>query len=211
MLRLLLRLQRSGSLTLALFVAMSAFAQPTTPAPKTLRNLQAAYNAESAESELYAKFAHKADIEGYGVVASLFRAIARAEEIHASYKATLITELGGTPERRETPPHLVRSTPDNLRDASEDEAYESDILYDGFAKHAKREHQLAAMRMFRLESATEPKHRALFKQALLHLADYEGPNTPIPVCPHCGFAARALKTDTCPICNTPAELFEWIK
>ncbi len=171
-------------LFLAVFTTASLFAQSTVhaAAPKTLRNLQMAYAAESREHALYQKFAHKADQEGFGLVASLFRAIGRAEEIHASKKAALIEALGGTPKTDDSP-LIVRSTRENLRDATSAETYESEIMYDGFAKHARKERQLEAMKVFRIESAAEPKHRALFEQALLHLDDYQGANTALPVCP----------------------------
>ncbi len=49
---------------------------------KTLENLQTAFNGESNANAKYLEFAKKADEEGYTKVASLFRAAARAEEIH---------------------------------------------------------------------------------------------------------------------------------
>ena len=205
------RLRRATRMLAMLCVACAVTqGAGAAPAPKTLRNLKVAYAAESREQALYLKYAHKADQEGYGVVASLFRAIGRAEEIHATKKAALIVELGGTPVMDDAP-LIVRTTRDNLRDAVSAEAFESNILYDGFARRARKEGQFLAMTLFRIESAAEPKHRALFEQALVHLADYQGANTPFPVCPGCGYAARALKTDSCPLCDTPAEEFEWIK
>ena len=54
----------------ALLLCVSAVAAPGA----TLDNLQAAYNGESNASAKYAAFAKKADEEGYGQVASLFRA-----------------------------------------------------------------------------------------------------------------------------------------
>ena len=54
------------------------------PRRSTLDNLQAAFNGESNANARYLAFAKKADEEGYGQVASLFRAAARAEEIHAA-------------------------------------------------------------------------------------------------------------------------------
>src|ERR1035437_8259983 len=78
--------------------AMSAvvFAQQATN--KTLANLQTAYNGESNAHAKYLEFAKQADSEGYGKVASLFRAAAAAEQIHLTCEAAVIKEAGTTPQ-----------------------------------------------------------------------------------------------------------------
>ena len=63
---------------------------------RTLENLQAAFDGESNARNKYLAFAKKAGEEGYGEVASLFRAAAKAEEIHANNHAVVIRKLGGT-------------------------------------------------------------------------------------------------------------------
>jgi rubrerythrin len=52
--------------------------------PETMQNLKAAYSAESNAQARYLAFAEKADAEGYGAAASLFRAAARARQIHVT-------------------------------------------------------------------------------------------------------------------------------
>ena len=61
----------------------SVFAVPS----KTLDNLQAAYNGESNPHARYLEFSKQADKEGFPSVATLFRAAARAEEVHANNHA----------------------------------------------------------------------------------------------------------------------------
>src|SRR5271157_4058600 len=80
----------------------------------TLDNLQAAYNGESNANARYLIFARKADEEGYGKVASLFRAAAKAEEIHANNHAAVIEKMGGVPVLNLEPTD-VKSTRENLR------------------------------------------------------------------------------------------------
>lgn len=67
--------------SLALAVLFSnAFAEDkatATASKTTLDNLLAAYNGESNANAKYLAFAKKADEEGYGQAASLFRAAAR--------------------------------------------------------------------------------------------------------------------------------------
>jgi rubrerythrin len=198
--------------TTLILAAFAVFVRPVAAAPtdQTLKNLQTAYATESREHLLYLEFAKKADQEGYAEIASLFRAVARAEEIHAQRKADLITALGGTAA---TDPQalVVRTTRDNLRDAMKDEAYESDMLYAGFAKRARKENLPEAEQVFRLEHAVEPQHRRLFEDALLHLEDFRDRNAAFAVCPVCGYLDSALPDHVCPNCQTPVEKFEWVK
>ena len=75
-------------------VSVVPVAPPPAPVEKTtLDNLQAAFNGESNAHARYLAFAQKADAEGYGRVASLFRATARAEQVHFERHAKLIKEL----------------------------------------------------------------------------------------------------------------------
>ncbi len=57
-------------------------------------NLRTAFNNESNAHIRYIEFAAKADGEGWRGVASLFRAAARAEEIHAANHARVLHPLG---------------------------------------------------------------------------------------------------------------------
>lgn len=89
----------------------------------TLENMQAAFNGESNAHARYLAFAAQADKEEYGEVASLFRAAARAEEIHASNHAEVIKGMGATPIARIDAPD-VKSTRENLEAAIKGESYE---------------------------------------------------------------------------------------
>ena len=70
-----------------------------------MKNLNVALNGERNAQAKYTAFAQKADQEGYGAVASLFRAAAAAEEIHGNNHEKALRKLGGTPDvKMETPP-----------------------------------------------------------------------------------------------------------
>src|SRR5579872_2421096 len=119
----------TGYLTLLLTVvvvlmAAVAGAAQTKPAAKagmtiqelqalTLQNLQAAYNGESNAHVKYLAFAQKADEEGYHGVGSLFRATARAEQIHLTNHAAVIREMGAEPQATIKTP-VVKTTRQNL-------------------------------------------------------------------------------------------------
>jgi rubrerythrin len=85
-------------LSFILFATMCLSAVPAIAGTTTLENLQAAYNGESNAHSRYLAFAKQASLEGYGEVASLFRAAARAEEIHASNHAAVLRMLGAVPQ-----------------------------------------------------------------------------------------------------------------
>jgi rubrerythrin len=176
----------------------------------TLENLQTAYYAEHNEAGLYKEFAKKADEEGYGQVASMFRAVARAEEIHADSKADLIRQMGGTP-KADADPMTVQSTRENLEHAQASETYERDSMYPQFVKQARKEKNKAAVRIFTLDQGAEPKHRAMFEQTLADLDGYRGQNVELYVCPVCGWTVRTMRGAKCPLCSTPKERFEKVK
>src|ERR1035437_8894108 len=103
---------------------------------RTLENLQAAFNGESNAHNKYLAFAKKAGEEGYGEVASLFRAAAKAEEIHASNHAAVIRKLGAEPKADIHAPE-IKSTRENLAVAIAGETYERDTMYPEFIAEAK--------------------------------------------------------------------------
>jgi hypothetical protein len=65
---------------------------------KTRQNLQSAYSSESNAHVKYLELAKQADSEGYGKVASLFRAAAAAVQIHLTCEATVIKEMDAMPQ-----------------------------------------------------------------------------------------------------------------
>jgi hypothetical protein len=65
---------------------------------KTLENLRTAFNGESNAHAKYLEYARRANAEGYTKAASLFRAAARAEEIHAANHAEVIRKMGFEPK-----------------------------------------------------------------------------------------------------------------
>src|ERR1035441_9669706 len=94
--------------------AVVGSAASVTTSATTLDNLQTAFNGESNANARYLTFAKKADEEGYGEAASLFRAAAKAEEIHASNHAAVIRQMEATPVAHieET---IAKSTRENLQ------------------------------------------------------------------------------------------------
>ncbi|MFB2836442.1 rubrerythrin family protein [Floridanema evergladense] len=172
----------------------------------TLKNLQAAYNGESNAHVRYLAFAKKADEEGYGKVASLFRAAARAEEIHSEHHAKVIKKMGATPTNKiETP--VVKSTSENLQEAIKGESYERDTMYPEFIKQAEKENNKDAVRTLEFARNAEEGHAKYYTEALNNLTAWKGGTKTFYVCPDCGLTVAVIDFKNCPECGEPQNLF----
>ncbi|HNX68277.1 MAG TPA: ferritin family protein [Candidatus Omnitrophota bacterium] len=183
---------------------------PTPVEKTTLENLQAAFNGESNANAKYLAFAKKADEEGYGRAASLFRAAARAEQVHFERHAKVIKGMGGTPTAKiETPE--VKTTPENLKNALDGETYESTIMYPGFLKKAEADNNKDATDAFEDANAAEAVHASLYKEALADLKAWKRGNKNFYVCPVCGNVVERMGFKNCPICDTNKRQFMAVK
>jgi len=176
----------------------------------TLGNLQAAFNGESNAHARYLAFAMKADAEGYGKVASLFRAAARAEQVHFERHAKLIKELGGAPTANIEAP-VIKSTEENLKAAMKGEIYESTVMYPEFLAKAKMDKNKGAIDVFEDAGKAEAVHASLYKEALGNLKAWKGKNKDFFVCPVCGNVVEKTDFQVCPICDTSKLKFMVVK
>jgi rubrerythrin len=175
---------------------------------KTLANLMTAYNGESNAHAKYLAYAEKAEQEGYGKVASLFRAAASAEEIHLQNHAVVIKGMGGNPKADIKLPE-IKSTRYNVEDALKGESYERSTMYPAFIAEAKKENNKDAVRTFTYAKEAEAKHAELYKEALDNLARWKAPNADFYVCPTCGYTVEGKPSfASCPVCSTPAKLYQ---
>jgi rubrerythrin len=188
----------------------TAQATPTADPAKTLANLQAAFDGESNAHARYAAFAEKADEEGYGRVASLFRAASRAEEIHAANHATVIRALGGTPQADVQTPKVL-TTDENLRTAIAGETYERDTMYPEFLAQARADRNRDALQTFNYAKTAEAHHAELYQQALDDLATLSGSAAvTYYVCSVCGETVVKVDFSKCPSCFSPKEKYEQV-
>lgn len=178
-------------------------------ASATLQHLQTAYEGESNARLRYRLFAVQAELDGYRDVASLFRAAARAEQIHADNHARVIRSLGGEPHCA-IQQVAVQDTSANLEEAIKGEEYERDVMYPEFIAEAKTSHQNAAARTFQYALEAEAEHAKLFRAALQTLKVGEG-QIEYFVCPVCGFTTCDVSLVQCMICHNPRERFETVR
>jgi rubrerythrin len=178
------------------------------PGDKTLENLQAAFNGESNANAKYTEFAKKADQDGYHQVASMFRAAARAEKIHAEAHGRVIRRMGAEPAAKIEPVH-VGSTRENLQAAIDGETYERDVMYPNFIAEADAAGNAAAVRTFKAALEAEKEHARLYTELLNNLENAKVKTT-YYVCAICGFTVDKKTFERCPVCNAPEEKFEEI-
>lgn len=199
-------LKKSLLLTLAA-AAFTLLVAANVPNP-TLNNLQEAFNGESNAHARYLAFAAKADADGYADVAALFRAAARAEEIHAGNHAKVIRALGGDPAAK-IDTAAPKGTAENLKAAIAGESYERDTMYPEFLGVARQAGLADAVRSFNFAKEAEAGHAALYAKALETLQKRAG--VTYYVCPVCGRTESVRPGGKCPVCFTEGTRFEPVK
>jgi rubrerythrin len=159
---------------------------------KTEKDLKDAFAGESQANRKYLAFAKKAEQEGYGQIAKLFRAAAAAETVHAHNH---LKELGG-----------IRSTSENLTEAINGEVFEFQKMYPQMIKDAEEEGSKGALRSFTFANEVEKIHAALYKKALENI----GKNADVDyyVCEICGHTAENEAPDKCPVCGAGKKAYK---
>ena len=182
----------------------------------TVNNLLAAFEGESNAHAKYTAFAGKADADLLHGAASLFRAAARAEQIHAANHARVIKQLGGE-AKCEIHAVEVKGTLENLKAALEGEQYEVDTMYPGFLAEATERNITAAIRTFHGALEAEKPHARLYGEAIALLVggkkdSWIGAARDFYVCPVCGYTSETEEEhERCPVCNCPWEKFEIVR
>jgi len=199
-----------GCVTIFAFLCVVAPWHAEAVENKTLTDLMTAYNGESNAHAKYLAYAKKADEEGYGKVASLFRAAADAEGIHLKNHAEVIEGMGGTPKADIKLPE-IKSTKENLEDALKGETYERITMYPEFIAQAKQDNNNAAVRTFTYAKFAEAEHARLYKEALDNLESWKGAKADFYVCPTCGYTVDGKPSfEFCPVCATPSKDYKRI-
>ena len=182
----------------------------------TIANLFAAYEGESNAHAKYVLFAAKADAEGWHGAASLFRAAARAEEIHAKNHARVLRQLGAE-AKCEIHAAEVKSTLENLKTALAGEQYEIDTMYPAFIAEAGESDIPVANRSFAWAMEAEKTHARLYAEAIELVEkgltnSWAGVTRDFYVCAACGYTTRTAKEqEHCPVCNLAFDKFEVIR
>ena len=164
----------------------------------TMDNLKDAFAGESQANRKYLAFAAKAEREGYGQIAKLFKAAAEGETVHAHAHMRAM--------------EAVKSTAENLQEAVDGEEFEFKNMYPKFIEEATSEGHKAALVSFQNALAVEQVHYSLYLSALEKIRNSEDmPAEKIFVCSVCGNMVLHEAPDKCPVCNASAEKFSEIE
>ncbi len=179
-----------------------------------IRYLETAFQEETKVSSTYRAYAARADEEGYHGIASLFRAMARAEQIHATNHARVLRHMNG-PAGVHVPLPRVENSLENLRTALVDQRFEVDYLYPTFLTAAVPLVDSTAIRTFHWALEADKSHVRLFWQLIPRVGEDKAGWAYTPhffyVCALCGYAAQDPESDNCPSCNFLWERFETVQ
>lgn len=158
---------------------------------KTTQNLEAALAGEAHAYFRYLGFAEKSDAEGNAGAARLFRALARAERVHALSHQRVLDRIKGTQE--------------NIQSSIEGETHEFKTMYPAMIKDAVAESALEARHSFEYAMSIEMVHAKLLKN---FLKDPDAnPESLYYVCPVCGHTVLDKAPKKCPYCGVDEKNF----
>jgi rubrerythrin len=161
----------------------------------TEKSLQEAFAGESQAHMKYLIFSEKAEKEGLPNVARLLKAVAYAEQVHATNHAR---QLG-----------IIKGTAENLEADIEAETYEVEEMYPAFLAIAKLQGQKGAEQAMHFALEAEKIHAQLYKKAKSEVD--EGKDLEIAeirVCPVCGYTHEGTAPEKCPVCGAPGSKFK---
>ena len=160
----------------------------------TQANLEAAFAGESQAHMKYLIFADKAEREGFPNVARLFRAIAYAEQVHATGHFKALKNLGKTAA--------------NLEAAIGGETYEVEEMYPAFLAVAKLQEEKGAVRSNNWAMEAEKIHAVMYGEAKTAVeAGKDAEVGQVYVCSVCGWTGEGEPPDECPLCKAKKEKF----
>ena len=190
---------KEATMKRTLLVLAAALLLPLGAAPFKVRNIleKALVNEREAVAR-YEAFAAKAMEENQAGAASLFRACARAERVHAARFAAALEERGlPVPAEVELHP-AAGSTAENIRAAAAAEMGERDGIYHEALEIAAEFKDPQLARIFDQTRDTEVEH------ANLLLAAARSPNLqatkPFYVCDQCGYTTD-IDLPMCALCR----------
>jgi len=160
----------------------------------TEENLKVAFAGESQAHMRYLIFSEKAKREGYPNIARLFKAIAFAEQVHATNH---YRELEG-----------INASPQNLQAAIDGETWEVEEMYPAYLAVAQLQEEKGAQRSMGYALEAEKIHAAIYTEA--KEATKAGKDMEIGavyICSVCGHTVEGDPPERCPVCNAKREKY----
>jgi rubrerythrin len=164
---------------------------------KTDGNLQSAFAEECQAYVRYSLFAARADAEGFAGLASLFRAAAAAEMVHARNHFTV---MGGPGSSR-----------DNILAAATSEHYAITRIYPAFIEDARVDRNEHAQITFDYALKSEQVHNQIFEAALTTVKNGKSvENEARFICNQCGNLVKLEIPEKCSICGSTSDKFKQV-
>lgn len=160
----------------------------------TEENLRAAFAGESQAHMRYLIFAREAEKEGYPNLSRLFKAVAFAEQVHATNHLKVLNGINASAE--------------NLQAAIDGETFEVNEMYPAYKEVAKLQGEKGAQRSTDWALQAEKIHAATYqkaKQAVENGKDVDSKK--IFICEMCGYTVEGQAPDRCPICGAARDKF----
>ena len=161
----------------------------------TEKSLGEAFAGESMAHMKYLIFSEIAEKEGLPNIARLFRAIAYAEQVHATNHAK---NLG-----------YIKGTKDNLQAGLDGETFEITEMYPAYDAIATLQNENEAKKGIYYALEAEKIHADLYKKAKETVET--GKDLEIEevyICPVCGYTHVGTPPDKCPVCGESKENFK---
>jgi len=161
----------------------------------TKESLEAAFAGESMAHMRYLVFSEKAAKEGKPNLARLFKAIAYAEQVHATNH---YRELG-----------QIKDTPGNLQTCIDGEHFEVNEMYPVYHQTAEFQQEKGAARSTHYALEAEKIHEKMYGNAK-PVAESGKDLTldTVRICPVCGHTVEGDAPEVCPICGAKGSLFK---
>ena len=157
--------------------------------------LETAFAGESQAHMRYLIFAEKAEKDGQPNLARLFRAIAYAEQVHATNHFRELGNLG--------------SAADNLQACIDGEHFEVNEMYPVYENAAEFQKEKGAVRSAHFALEAEKIHEMMYGEAKKVV---EGGSDlaigTVHICPVCGYTVEGEAPEFCPVCGAKRELFK---
>ena len=174
---------------------------------ETLKNLVAAYAAESMAYSRYMFYASQAEKEGYPPVAEVFTETADKELHHAKVFFKFLEDGAEVPVDMSIPAGVIGNTSDNLKEAAREEEAEGVDAYMKAAAKAREEDFPEVAEHFEAIASIENLHKDRF-DALRKLVDSGKRwkrDKPIKwQCTVCGYVSEGTEPpEKCPACDHP--------
>lgn len=160
----------------------------------TESNLRSAFAGESQAHMRYLIFADRAEKEEYANVARLFRAIAYAEQVHATNH---YRELGD-----------INVSPQNLQVAIDGESWEVEEMYPAYLAVAQLQEEKGAQRSMGYALEAEKIHAQMYREAKEAAEKGVDPELEaIYICQVCGHTVEGEPPEKCPVCGAKRQKY----